>query len=71
MRTCETSIPNIFSDASRQGKRMIPYINPEVLEEILRLFDKKQAKSTPIQDCPQIGKNEPCTDKAATPVDPK
>jgi len=50
---------------------MIPYIHPEVLEEILRLFDKKQAKPAPVQDYPKGGKNEPCTDEAATPIDPK
>jgi len=71
MCACETSIPIIFSDASRQEKRMIPYIHPEVLEEILRLFDKKQAKPAPVQDYPKGGKNEPCTDEAATPIDPK
>jgi hypothetical protein len=49
---------------------MLPYLHREVLEEILRLFNKKQAKSTPIQDCPQ-GKNESCTDEASTPIDPK
>jgi hypothetical protein len=50
---------------------MFCYIHPEILAEILRLFDRKKTISTLTEESPQTGGDESGTDKTSRSSDMK